>query len=59
MIPKKTSEMDLNPKDQKDILEYLKNLEDKDVCRKLRENMSTPAILFCLEIVEAFSEFIE
>jgi len=59
MIPKTISEMDINPKDQKDILEYLKNIENKDISEKLIDNMSTKAILFCVDIIDAFRELIE
>lgn len=49
----------INPKDQKDILEYLGNIDNEDVCDKLINSMSTKAILFCMDIIEAFREFIE
>ena len=51
--------MNINPKDQQDILEYIKTIDDKDVCEKLIHNMSTKAILFCIDIIEAFNEFID
>ena len=59
MIPKTIAEMDINPKDQQDILEYIKTIDNKDVCEKLLDNMSTKAVLFCIDIIEAFNEFIE
>ena len=56
MIPKTISELDLTPKDQRDVIEYIKNIEDRPMCDKLQEKMSTKAISFSIEVIQAFVE---
>ena len=50
---KTIGEIDLTPKDQTDILKYISNIEDRVMCEELEKNMSTKAIVFATEIIEA------
>lgn len=56
IVPKTTHELSLTPKDQRDVIEYIKNVEDRPLCDKLQDNMSTKAITFAIDVIQAFVE---
>jgi hypothetical protein len=55
-MPKTISEIDINPKDQQDILNYIRNINNPTACEALQCDMSTKAISFSIEIIKAFVE---